>query len=120
MPERVLLTIGTKKGLFVAEASKARGQFALRGPFGAGVAVNATLVDTRGTPRLLASSCSPFFGMRVLRSTDLGKTFKGDEIAAGLPEGRRARAGQHLVARSGRRQEGRLVWRRASGALQER
>ena len=47
MPERVILTIGTKKGVFVAEAPKARGRFALRGPFGKGVAVNATLVDTR-------------------------------------------------------------------------
>jgi photosystem II stability/assembly factor-like uncharacterized protein len=86
VPERVLLTIGTKKGLFVAEASKARGQFALRGPFGAGVAVNATLVDTRGTPRLLASSCSPFFGMRVLRSTDLGKTFKETKSPPAFPK----------------------------------
>ena len=28
MPNRVLLSIGTKKGLFVAEASKSRGKFA--------------------------------------------------------------------------------------------
>ena len=34
MPERVILAIGTKKGLFVAEAAKARRSFALRGPFG--------------------------------------------------------------------------------------
>ncbi len=86
MPERVILTIGTKKGLFVAEASKARGKFALRGPFGAGVVVNAALVDTRGTPRLLASSCSAFFGMKVLRSTDLGKTFKETKAAPAFPK----------------------------------
>jgi hypothetical protein len=54
MAERVILTIGTKKGLFVAEAPKARGKFALRGPFGPGVSVYSTLVDTRGTPR-----CTP-------------------------------------------------------------
>lgn len=63
MPERVVLTIGTKKGAFVATASKARQGFALQGPFGKGVAVNATLIDPRGTPRLYASSCNPFFGM---------------------------------------------------------
>ena len=50
MPERVMLAIGTKKGLFVAEASKSRGSFALRGPFGSGVAVYSTLVDTRALP----------------------------------------------------------------------
>ena len=75
MPERVILSIGTKKGLFVVEAAKSRRSFALRGPFGPGVAVYATLLDTRGTPRLYASSCNPFFGMKVLLSTDLGKKF---------------------------------------------
>ena len=73
MADRVVLTIGTKKGLFVAESSKTRRGFALRGPFGPGVAVYSALIDTRGTPRLYASSCNPFFGMKVLRSTDLGK-----------------------------------------------
>ena len=72
MATRVLLSIGTKKGLFVAEAAKSRGRFALRGPFGPGVAVYAGLIDTRATPRIYASSCNAFFGMKVLRSTDLG------------------------------------------------
>jgi len=39
MTNRVVLCIGTKKGLFVAEAPKARRRFALRGPFGEGVSV---------------------------------------------------------------------------------
>src|SRR5215475_11534676 len=76
MSDRVVLMIGTKKGVFVAEAPAARRRFTLRGPFGAGVGVNATLVDTRGATRLYASSCNPFFGMKVLRSSDLGKSFK--------------------------------------------
>ena len=86
MPERVILTIGTKKGVFVAEAPKSRGRFALRGPFGAGVAVYSTLVDTRGAPRVFASSCNPFFGMKLLRSTDLGKTFKETKSAPAFPK----------------------------------
>ena len=86
MPERVILTIGTKKGLFIAEGPKSRGRFALRGPFGAGVAIYSALVDTRGTPRLFASSCNPFFGMKVLRSTDLGKTFKETKSAPAFPK----------------------------------
>jgi len=48
MAERVILCIGTKKGLLVAEATQAREQFALRGLFGPGVAVYAALVDTAG------------------------------------------------------------------------
>jgi hypothetical protein len=86
MPERVLLAIGTRKGLFVAEASKARRSFSLLGPFGSGVAVYAALIDCRGAPRLYASSCNPFFGMKVLRSTDLGKTFKETKSAPAFPK----------------------------------
>jgi len=86
MPERVILSIGTKKGLFVADAPKTRGSFALRGPFGPGVGVYATLIDTRGKPRLYASSCNPFFGMKVLLSTDLGKSFKETKSAPAFPK----------------------------------
>jgi hypothetical protein len=81
MPDRVILSIGTKKGVFVVEAPRTRRKFALRGPFGPGVAVYATLIDTRRSPRLYASSCNPFFGMKILRSTDLGKTFKETKSA---------------------------------------
>jgi photosystem II stability/assembly factor-like uncharacterized protein len=81
MADRVILSIGTKKGLFVAEGSKNRKKFKLRGPFGAGVAVYSTLIDTRGTPSIYASSCNAFFGMKVLRSTDLGKSFKETKSA---------------------------------------
>jgi photosystem II stability/assembly factor-like uncharacterized protein len=87
MPERVILCIGTKKGVFVAESPKTRSRFALHGPFGAGVAVYATLIDTRGAPRLYASSCNAFFGMKVLRSTDLGKKFKETKSAPAFPKG---------------------------------
>jgi photosystem II stability/assembly factor-like uncharacterized protein len=84
---RVVLSIGTKKGVFVAEAAKARGKFTLRGPFGAGVAVYATLVDTRGNkPRIYASSCNSFFGMKLLRSDDLGESFKETKSAPAFPK----------------------------------
>ena len=86
MANRVILCIGTKKGLFVAESPKTRRRFALRGPFGAGVAVYSTLIDTRGTPRIYASSCNAFFGMKVLRSTDLGKRFKETKSAPTFPK----------------------------------
>src|SRR5580765_4934263 len=86
MPERVLLTIGTRKGVFVAESAKSRKSFALRGPFGQGVGVYTTLIDTRGTPKVYASSCNSFFGMKVLRSTDMGKSFKETKTAPAFPK----------------------------------
>ena len=86
MSERVIVSIGTKKGHFVAEGSKKRGKFELRGPFGSGVAVYSTLIDTRASPRILASSCNAFFGMKVLRSNDLGESFKETKSAPAFPK----------------------------------
>lgn len=82
MGKRVILCIGTKKGLFVGEAASGRRRFSLRGPFASGVSVYSALIDfRRSTPRILASSCDPFFGMKVIRSTDLGARFKETKSA---------------------------------------
>jgi hypothetical protein len=87
MADRVVLTVGTKKGVFVAEGGKTRRKFELRGPSGPGVGVNATLIDDRGAPKIFASSCNAFFGMKLLVSTDLGKKFKETRSAPAFPEG---------------------------------
>ena len=86
MSDRVVLCIGTKKGLFVAEGAKSRRKFELRGPFGSGVAVYSALIDTRGKTRIYASSCNAFFGMKVLRSNDLGKKFKETKSTPAFPK----------------------------------
>ncbi len=86
MADRVILTIGTRKGLFVAEGAGPRRRFVLRGPFGPGVPVYATLIDARGAPRIYASSCSPFFGMKLLRSNDLGRSFRETKSAPAFPK----------------------------------
>ena len=86
MSRRVLMCIGTKKGLFVAEAPKNRERFELRGPFAPGVAVYSALIDRREDPRLYASACNPFFGMKVLRSTDLGASFGETRSAPEFPK----------------------------------
>ncbi len=87
MSERILVAIGTKKGVFVAESGRNRRSFSLRGPFGQGVAVYTTMIDTRSTPRVFASSCNPFFGMKLLVSTDLGNKFKETKSAPAFPDG---------------------------------
>ena len=86
MSDRVIVSIGTKKGLFVAEGTRTRRRFSLRGPFAAGVSVYASLIDARGAPRILASSCNAFFGMKVLASTNLGKSFKETKSAPAFPK----------------------------------
>ena len=86
MADRVVLCIGTKKGLFIAEAAKTRRRFELRGPFGPGVAVYAALIDTRRSARIYASSCNAFFGMKVLVSSDKGKKFKETKSAPAFPK----------------------------------
>ncbi|MDA0284722.1 MAG: sialidase family protein, partial [Planctomycetota bacterium] len=87
MAERLILCIGTKKGLFIAESGKTRHRFELRGPFRPGVGVYSALIDQRGTkPTIFASSCCPFFGMKILRSTDLGQTFKETKSAPAFPK----------------------------------
>jgi hypothetical protein len=87
MADRVVLAVGTKKGLFVAEAGPSRRKFSLRGPFGSGVSVYSALIDKRAAPRIYASSCNAFFGMKVLVSTDLGNKFKATKSAPEFPEG---------------------------------
>lgn len=85
MADRIILCIGTKKGLFVAESPMTRRRFELRGPFGTGVSVYSALIDPRGSPRLYASSCNPFFGMKILVSNDLGTTFGETDSAPAFP-----------------------------------
>ena len=70
MADRIVLCIGTKKGLFVAESRRTRRRFTLRGPFGSGVSVYAALIDVRGTPRLYASSCNAFFASKKFTETE--------------------------------------------------
>ncbi|MFN0009479.1 MAG: WD40/YVTN/BNR-like repeat-containing protein [Planctomycetota bacterium] len=85
MPERLILALGTKKGLFIAESARTRKKFTLRGPFGSGVAVYSAMIDNRGSTRVYASSCNAFFGMKVLRSTDLGHSFHETKSAPAFP-----------------------------------
>src|SRR5262249_43335604 len=86
MADRVVLALGTKKGVFVAESAKTRKKFTLRGPFGPGVAVYGAMIDTRGKPTIYASSCNPWFGMKVLKSKDLGQSFQETKSAPAFPK----------------------------------
>jgi len=76
MSQRVVLSIGTKKGQFTLLSGADRKTFAVQGPKITGATVYTTMIDTRSKPVIFAGATSYFFGTKVLRSDDLGKTFK--------------------------------------------
>ena len=88
MPDRVILTDRHTKKAIVRRRERGKPAASSRcaDRLASGVAVYSSLIDTRGTPRIYASSCNPFFGMKVLRSNDMGKTFKETKSAPAFPK----------------------------------
>src|SRR4026209_1726834 len=82
MASRMVVAVGTKKGMFVLEGNTGAKKLEVRGPFFAGTGVNAILIDKRGkTPRIVAAPSSPWFGTTIQISKDLGKKFKPTKSA---------------------------------------
>ena len=82
MASRVVVAVGTKKGLFVLEGSTSAKRLELRGPFFPGMPINAALIDRRTkTPKVVAVPSSPWFGTTIQVSKDLGKNFKPTKSA---------------------------------------
>src|SRR5438552_17331033 len=70
----VLLTVGTKKGLFLFK-TKDRAHWDLEGPFLNGKDINHATVDPR-TRTLYATSNDPWFGNQIAVSRDFGATWE--------------------------------------------
>src|SRR4029077_18030560 len=82
MAGRVVVAVGTKKGLFMLEGSTGAKRLELRGPFFPGQPLNTALIDCRSkTPKVVAVPSSPWFGTTVQVSKDLGKKFKPTKSA---------------------------------------
>jgi hypothetical protein len=82
MPARLIVAVGTKKGLFVLEGSPSAKRLSIRGPFFPGMPMNTVLIDRRTkTPKIVAVPSSPWFGTTVQVSKDLGKKFKPTKSA---------------------------------------
>mgnify|MGYP001583721387 CR=1 FL=1 len=81
MAEKVYVCVGTKKGLFLLSASKGRDKFQVAGPYLAGQIVYDAYLDTRGKPTVLAAGLSWWWGAKVFRSPNLGKTFDQTKTA---------------------------------------
>jgi photosystem II stability/assembly factor-like uncharacterized protein len=94
MSAQVILSLGTRKGVFLYTSDAARSRWQLHGPFLAGQDVNHVTLDAR-TRNLYATGNDPWFGPRVTRSSDLGQTWRdatrSPHFAEGSPLGSVAR-----------------------------
>jgi photosystem II stability/assembly factor-like uncharacterized protein len=80
----ILVLLGTRKGLFLAESDEARREWALEGPFLSGWSVFHAVHDERDRT-IHAATNNEVYGATVHRSTDRGRTWKRSE-QLGLPE----------------------------------
>lgn len=74
MSQDVLLLVGTKKGLFLAESSAERRKWQVRGPFCDAWPVNHAAYDPH-SGAIFAAGLNAWYGPAVWKSTDLGATW---------------------------------------------
>lgn len=86
MPSHILLLIGTKKGTFIAESDKGRGNWSLRGPFCAAWPINHVIGDP-STGTIFAGGGNEWFGPAVWKSTDRGATWTHSSAGLAYAEG---------------------------------
>ena len=75
MAQKVVLSVGTKRGLFLLESNKRRSRWTVHGPFLKGWTVHHAMIDTRGKPRLYAAAENYTFGSTVFSADIAGKKF---------------------------------------------
>ncbi len=74
MAKNVVLLVGTKKGLFLAQSTPARKEWDIRGPFCDAWPVNHAAYDPK-TGTIYAAGLNAWFGPAIWKSTDLGNTW---------------------------------------------
>ena len=77
MPDKTLVMVGTRKGLWIGVSDAARQQWSFTGPHFDMEEVYSCLIDTRGgATRLLVGASSSWLGPQVWRSDDLGASWQ--------------------------------------------
>ncbi len=74
MNSKVLLLLGTKKGVFILESSPARRSWQLRGPYCEAWPINHVIADP-DTGAIYAGGGNAWFGPAVWKTTDLGASW---------------------------------------------
>lgn len=82
----VVLSVGTKRGLFLLTSSDRR-TWKSEGPFHVGKRVYHTALDLRNGPRLYTAANGDFFGCQIHYSDDFGRTWQDPEAGVTFPEG---------------------------------
>jgi photosystem II stability/assembly factor-like uncharacterized protein len=83
---RLLVLIGTRKGLFILSSDAARRAWAIDGPHFLGEAVNHAVLDPRDGRTLLAAVKAGHLGPTVFRSEDLGRSWKEAQAPPAFPK----------------------------------
>src|SRR5262245_19416554 len=77
MADRVVLSVGTRRGLFVLESTSKRDRWTTTGPHLKGWAIYHATVDTRRGARLHAAASSDVFGTNTFSADLKKKKFEG-------------------------------------------
>lgn len=76
MPDKVVVCVGTKRGLFLLESDPSRSSWTMSGPHLKGWQIYHAIVDTRATPRLHAAAVSNTFAATTASGELSGRTFE--------------------------------------------
>lgn len=66
VPEKIVVCVGTKRGLFLLESNKVRAAWRTRGPYLKGWQIYHAIIDTRATPKVHAAVVSDTFGATTI------------------------------------------------------
>lgn len=87
MARKVLVLVGTKKGVFTAESTDGRGDWALRGPFCETWPMNHVIGDP-ATGTIYGAGGNEWFGPAIWRSDDLGESWTHSSQGLAYEEGK--------------------------------
>jgi photosystem II stability/assembly factor-like uncharacterized protein len=86
MAEKVVLSVGTKRGLFLLESNRRRNRWTINGPFLKGWTVHHAMIDTRGTPRLHVAAENFSFASNAFSGPISGTKLKACEHPPKAPD----------------------------------
>jgi photosystem II stability/assembly factor-like uncharacterized protein len=102
MTKRVLILLGTKKGVFILDGDPDRRSFALRGPFCETWPINHVIGDP-ATGTIYAAGGNEWFGPAIWKSTDLGASWSHSSQGLAYAEGEEpVKCAWSLAPRNGR------------------
>jgi len=101
MAAKVLILLGTKKGVFIAESSDGRQTWTLRGPFCEMWPMNHVVGDP-ATGAIYGAGGNEWFGPAIWKSTDLGESWSHSSAGLAYAAGEEpVKSGSSVAVRNG-------------------